>query len=150
MTLRLHPLKRTEANAYIKAHHRHHGKVVGDIFRVGVMFDDELVGVAIVGRPKSRVIQLKEPLTVEVVRVCTGGGHSKNAASMLYGAVRRAAWALGYTKIITYTLKSEAGTSLRAAGYRIIGETKGRHWNTPSRPRNDKHVIADRLKWGSA
>lgn len=148
MSLRLVPLKRAEANAWIRKHHRHNGPVVGDIFRVGVARGEDLVGCAIVGRPVSRVLQAREPLTVEVLRVCTKEGAPKGAASMLYRAVMRAAWALGYTRIVTYTLVEEKGTSLMVAGYRTIGERrKGRSWNTPSRHRVDKHRISDRLLW---
>lgn len=100
-----------------------------------------------VGRPVIRELQAREPLTCELIRVCLRDGAPKNAASMLYGACRRAAWALGYTRLITYTLSRESGTSLRAAGYRVIGERKGQSWNRPSRERTDQHEIADRSVW---
>jgi hypothetical protein len=53
--------------------------------------------------------------TLEVNRTCTDG--TRNANSMLYGAVWRAARAMGYVRCITYTQHDESGASLRAAGW---------------------------------
>jgi hypothetical protein len=47
---------------------------------------------------------------------------------MLYGAAWRAAKALGYKHIVTYTRKSENGASLRAAGWKYDGPAGGTHW----------------------
>ena len=68
----------------------------------------------------SREIQKREPLTLEVNRTCTDG--TKNANSMLYGAIWRAAKALGYTRLITYTQADESGASLHAAGWVKVKE----------------------------
>ncbi|MCO5213672.1 MAG: hypothetical protein M9936_28570 [Caldilinea sp.] len=113
-------MKHADANEFVRRHHRHHRPTPGAIFCVGVA-DDELRGVAIVGRPVAR--KLDDGQTVEINRVCTDGTH--NACSMLLGAVRRAARALGYARVITYTLPSEGGASLRAAGYKLDGEAGG-------------------------
>lgn len=121
------PLDLAEANAFVDTHHRHHGRVVGHKFSIGASVGDEVVGVAIVGRPVAR--PLDDGLTLEVVRCCTDG--TRNACSALYGAAWRATKALGFRKLITYTLASEGGASLRAAGWRIVGEVRGRSWNTP-------------------
>ncbi len=86
-----------------------------------------------VGRPVAR--HSDNGFTLEVNRVCTDGAH--NACSMLYGASWRAAKALGYRRLITYTLPSEGGASLRAAGWKLIGERGGGNWNVRSRPRID-------------
>lgn len=72
---------------------------------------------------------------------------AKNANSRLYGAIRRAASALGYEKLITYTLKEEPGSSLRAAGFIAVAESPGRSWNVPSRPRRDRHQLGERIRW---
>lgn len=147
--LRLVPVTQRQADAYIRVHHRHHPPSRGDLFRMGALAEGELemVGVAVVGRPVSRIIQAREPQTCELLRLCVREGAPKNTASFLLGACRRAAWALGYTRLISYTLASESGASMRAAGYRTVGEVKGRSWNTPSRPRVDRHAIEDRLLW---
>lgn len=86
---------------------------------------------------------LYNSLTLEVTRLCTTG--HRNACSFLYGAAARAAFALGYARIGTYVLKSEPGTSLAAAGWKLIGETPGRSWSVQSRPRTDKHPIEPKL-----
>jgi hypothetical protein len=140
--LRIVPMMRDEANDFVARHHRHSKVTVGYRFALGAARGDELVGVAIVGRPVARGLQ--DGWTVEALRVCTTG--AQNACSFLYGACWRAARALGYTKLVTYTLASESGSSLRAAGLRIVGEVKGREWTTPSRPR-DPSDPQDRLRW---
>lgn len=141
------PITLKEANAYVAAHHRHHKPTVGHIFSVAVS-DDEVRGVAIVGRPVARALQ--DGYTAEVNRVATDG--TRNACSMLYATCWRAARALGYRKLVTYTLVSEPGTSLRAAGWRVVGETKGRSWDAPGRPRVDWHPVLavieeGRIRW---
>ncbi|MBO0750453.1 MAG: hypothetical protein J2O44_08505 [Porphyrobacter sp.] len=82
-------------------------------------------------------------MTLEVTRLCTNG--HRNACSFLYGAAQRAAFALGYRRIGTYVLKSEPGTSLAAAGWKLIGETRGGSWSRPSRARADKHPLEPKL-----
>lgn len=137
------PITLAEANAFVEQHHRHHKKAVGHKFSIGAVYNERIVGVVIVGRPVSRVRD--DGITLEVTRLCTDG--TRNACSFLYGAAARAAFALGYKRIGTYILKSEPGKSLSAAGWRMIGEVKGRSWNTPSRPRVDKHPTTDKTLW---
>ena len=137
------PLDLNEANAFVARHHRHHRPVVGHKFSIGAVMGDEVVGAVIVGRPVSR--RLDDGLTLEVTRLCTDG--TRNACSFLYGAAARAAFALGYKRIGTYILKSERGTSLAAAGWRLIGETPGRSWSVPTRPRVDTHPLEPRLRF---
>lgn len=130
-----------EANAFVAEHHRHHKPVIGHRFSIGAVKGDQLVGVAIVGRPVARLRD--DGLTVEITRLCTDG--TKDACSFLYGACARAAFALGFKRIGTYILVSEPGTSLSAAGWRLIGETKGGSWSRPSRGRTDKHPTQPKL-----
>jgi len=134
--LHIVPVSFADACAFVTEHHRHHKAPVGHKFSLGVADGEVLVGVAIVGRPVSRVIQA-EGDTLEVIRTATDG--TKNANSMLYGAAWRAARALGYARLITYTQDGESGSSLRAAGFRVIGKRQPRAgWSVPSRPRDDK------------
>jgi hypothetical protein len=72
--------------------------------------------VAMVGLPKAR--KLMDGRTLEVTRTCVREG-MQNANSMLYGACARAAGALGWSELITYTLPSESGASLKAAGWQM-------------------------------
>jgi hypothetical protein len=138
------PITLAEANGFVFQHHRHHRPVPGAKFCVAVAADGiGIVGVAIVGRPVARMID--DGWTLEVNRTCTDG--TKNANSMLYGACRRAAWALGYRKLITYTLPTESGVSLTAAGWKCIGEAGGGKWSRESRPRVDTHPTQEKLKW---
>ena len=135
MKLRLAPIDFAQAAAFVREHHRHHTPPVGHKFSLAAMVDDKLVGVAIIGRPVAR--GRDDGLTLEVTRLCTDG--TKNACSFLYGAAARATFALGYRRIGTYILKREPGTSLEAAGWKLIGEVRGRSWSCESRPRTDKH-----------
>ena len=144
MKFEIVPLPLDEANAFVAQHHRHHGRVVGHKFSVGASDEHGAIrGVAIVGRPVAR--RLDDGLTLEVTRVATDG--AKDACSALYGACRRATFALGYKRLVTYTLASESGVSLRASGYRLIGESPGRSWSVTSRPRVDKHPLGLKLRW---
>lgn len=137
------PLDLAEANELVTRLHRHHQKVVSHKFSIGVVKDGMVVGAAIIGRPVTRA--LDDGLTLEVTRCVTDG--SKDACSCLYGAARRATFALGFKRLITYTLKSEPGSSLLGAGWKIMAEVRGRTWNTPSRPRVDKHPLQDKFRW---
>lgn len=141
--LTAYPLKLAEANAFVEKHHRHHRPVVGHKFSIGALKGDDLVGVVIVGRPVARMRD--DGLTLEVTRLATDG--TRNACSFLYGAAARAAFALGYKRIGTYILDSEHGTTLKAAGWKLIGTAGGGSWNVPSRPRVDKHPTQAKLLW---
>lgn len=141
--LTLLPITLADANAFVQQHHRHHQPVVGHKFSLAAMKAGQLVGVAIIGRPVSRVRD--DGLTLEVTRLCTDG--SRNACSFLYGAAARAAFALGYRRIGTYTLPSEGGASLRAAGWQLVGERGGGSWSRPARHRDDCHPIQVNLLW---
>ena len=140
------PIRLDEANEFVAQYHRHHKPVPGAKFCVAVSHGDIVCGVAIVGRPISR--HLDDGWTLEVNRCCTDG--TRNACSMLYATSWKAARAMGYTSLITYTMEQEGGASLRGAGWRCLGKATskiGQGWNTPSRPRVDKHPLQQKLKW---
>lgn len=141
--LRLEPITYAEACEFIREHHSHHLPPQGWRFGVAVSDGERIVGVVTIGRPVAR--HLDDGRTAEITRCCTNG--TKNAASKLYGAACRAARALGYERVITYTLASERGTSLRAAGYRSLYDTRGEGWNRPSRPRADTHPTIQKTLW---
>ena len=112
--LKIRPITLKQAKSFVREHHRHNKPPVGWKFGVGLVdASGTLVGVATAGRPVARALAG----ALEVNRTCTTG--ARNANSMLYGAIRRAGVALGYTKIYTYTQAEESGCSLRAAGFRI-------------------------------
>lgn len=137
------PISLAEANEFVRRHHRHHAPVPGAKFCLAVSDDDKIVGVAIVGRPVARLLDYG--WTLEVRRTCTDG--TRNANSMLYGAAWRAARALGYRKLITYSLPEEGGASLRGAGWKCLGEAGGGIWNRANRPRVDIHPLQTKIKW---
>jgi hypothetical protein len=145
MPLHLRPIRLRDAAAYIEGVHRHHAPPRGYKFAVGVADDEGLRGVATAGRPVAR--HLDDGWTLEVTRVATDG--TPNACSMLYGACWRAARALGYTRIVTYTQAGETGASLRAAGYTAVVELGPRTgWDTPSRHRQGRGADGvNRCRW---
>lgn len=142
--LTITPCTLRAACAFIEQHHRHHKPPQGGRFAVAVSDDvGEVRGVAVVGTPVARMAA--DGWTAEVVRVTTDG--CPNACSALYGACWRAARALGYKKLITYTLPSEGGASLRGAGWRTVGEAGGGSWSRRSRPRVDEHPQQVKMRW---
>ena len=144
VSLTITPVTLGEARVWVDRVHRHHRAPQGGLFAVAVSERALEIGVAIVGRPVARA--LDDSWTVEITRVAVEEGHP-NACSMLYGACWRAARAMGYRKAITYTLDTENGTGIRAAGWKCIAEIMGRSWDTPSRPRVDKHPLQGKLRW---
>lgn len=138
------PCELDEANYFVSLHHRKLGPVVGHKFSIAVMDDfSKIRGVAIVGHPNAR--GLADLWTLEVTRNATDG--CPNACSALYGAAWRAARAMGYRRLITYTGKNEPGTSLIAAGFKIVAEVTGREWSCPSRPRINRRPLEDKFRW---
>ena len=145
MSIEIVPMTLREANEFVSIHHRHHRPTVGHKFSIGAAADGKIVGVAIIGRPVSR--HLDNGWTLEVNRVATDG--TRNACSALYGAAWRAARAMGYKKLITYTLPGEGGASLRGAGWKCLGEAGGGNWNCRARPRVDSDNQQMKLKWAA-
>ena len=116
--MKIKPYTLRAANEYVRQHHRHSKVVVGCKFCIAAIDEeDQVIGVAYVG---------------EIVRTCTEG--AKNVNSFLYGACARIWKEMGGTKIITYTLETESGISLKAAGYKHQGTTKsfaeGKGWTS--------------------
>lgn len=128
MSVTIVPCFLTEAAEFMKNFHRHNKAPTGGLFAVGASDGEKMVGVAIVGRPVARSRQ--DGLTVEVTRCCVIDGAPKGTPSALYAACWRAAHAMGWHRLITYTLQSESGASLRGAGWKLIGE---RAANDPAR-----------------
>lgn len=130
MKLRPARVELKDANEFVARLHRHHKPVTGHRFSLAVQ--DEvgvLHGVAICGRPVARMLDQKN--TLEVTRLCTDG--TPHACSFLYAAAARCAKEMAFSKIQTYILDTETGTSLKAAGFVLEGHTGGGDWNRPSR-----------------
>ena len=141
--MKIAPITFKEASAYINKYHRHHRATVGCKFCISVVDDNgQIHGVAVCGRPVSRF--LDDGKTLEINRVCTDG--TKNACSMLYGASCRIAKEMGYSKVITYILSSESGTSLKASNFICEGEAGGTHW-TGSRNKGQDIPSEMKTRW---
>jgi len=140
----LKPITLRQAAAFIEENHRHCGAPRGWKFGIALHDDrDELVGVVIVGRPVARL--LADGLTAEIVRCCVREG-VENGCSRLYGAARRAALAMGYRRIVTYTLASEPGASLRAAGFAEAARVKAESWDRANRRREAGDCLP-KIRW---
>lgn len=143
MSLEIVPITLKEANQFVRDRHRHHGPVTGHKFSIASSDGERIVGVVIVSRPVSR--HLDDSWTLEVTRLCTDG--TRNACSMLYAAAWRAARAMGYKRLITYILESENGASLRAAGWRCVGQAGGLRWTGKRRPEVDLYPAQMKLRF---
>jgi len=121
--MKLIPITQREARVFIEKHHRHHAPSRGGKFSIAVALDDEIVGVAMAGRPVSRLMD--DGFTLEVNRVCTDG--TTNACSN--------------------TMSGESGASLRGAGWRLVTETEGGNWNKAGRPRVDTELHQRKFRW---
>lgn len=139
------PLTLAEARRYVAEHHRHNEPPIGHRFSIGLERDGALIGAVIAGHPVTRA--LDDGRTVELLRLTTEG--DKNACSRLYGAACRAAFAMGYRRVITYTLAEESGASLRAAGFTTDGTTTGGgDWYRPKNPRRPAAGTGIVTLWG--
>lgn len=146
------PLTLSKANVFVNQFHRHNKKTArnGGKFAIGA-YDDclGLVGVAIVGNPLAP--SFMDGFTVEVLRACTRPDAPKNTNSFLYGACKRVWRAMGGRRIITYTLQSESGSSLKGAGWAPVAEVKPSNgWSRPSVGRRRDHQAiysVQKIRW---
>jgi hypothetical protein len=141
------PISISEANKFVANFHRHNKPVQGAKFAIGASDGEELIGVAIVGRPVSR--HLDDGETAEVTRCCVLDDAPKGACSFLYSRCWRVWAAMGGSRLITYTLQSESGASLRGAGWKIVGQTpgfsEGKGWTT--RPGREWQPVVGQSKF---
>jgi hypothetical protein len=135
-----------EADGFIARHHRHHVPAPVSIIALGLWESERLVGVAVLGRPLSRALDAQG--AIELTRLCVLDD-SRHAASALLARARRVAQALGFERLVTYTLPEEGGASLRAAGFQADFElVGGRVWDTPRRRRNEQLTpVARKVRW---
>lgn len=145
--MRIVPTTLRTARAFIEEIHRHSQPPRGWICGVALEHEGGVIGVGVLGRPVSRVLQ--QSGAVEITRVCVEEGHP-NANSMIYGSLSRVAEGLGYQRVITYTHVEESGSSLKAAGFIPAATVKGREWSCPSRNRKASHDTADKVRWERA
>jgi hypothetical protein len=128
--MKIVPLSFRQVCDYITKYHRHHKRPRGGKVFLGLRVNGEIVGVAVIGRPKARAYNPEE--VAEITRTCTDG--TDNANSKLYGACRQITKAMGYHKVITYTEEGESGASLRAAGFVKVATLEARpNWAESSK-----------------
>jgi hypothetical protein len=144
------PITLREANDFVEQFHRHNGRTSNDggRFAIAASVEEGIVGVAIVGRPLARLLQ--DGLTAEVLRVCTRDGSPKGTCSFLYSRCWRIWQAMGGRRLITYTLASEKGHSLKGAGWKIMGETSPTSvgWGRDGRARDWQPIYGQqKFRW---
>lgn len=146
--VRIVPCTLPKANSFVGHLHRHHAPIPGGFawFCVAAVVDGTARGTAIAGRPTNR--NNDDGLTVEVLRLTSDG--TSNVCSALLGACASAAKALGARRVITYTLDSESGMSLRGAGW-IMEESGIESWWTHAgsrTPAQDRpHMSQPKTRW---
>ena len=151
MTITIIPCTLTEAAEFVRNFHRHNKPPQGGLFACGASDGAQLVGVGIVGRPVSRHMQ--DGQTAEVTRCCVVDNAPLGTCSALYAALWRAAKALGWRRLITYTLQTESGASLRGAAWKVIAEREASNparWQ--SRPGREWQPVVGQAKlvWSAA
>ena len=152
MKLQIIPYTLKKANVFITEHHRHSKRVQGARFCLAAVYNDEVVGILVVGRPVAR--KLDDGFTAEVTRSCVKDGAPKNTNSFMYGKAWRAWQQMGGRKMITYTLEKESGATMRAVNWKLLGTTrafeKGKGWTTrPNREWQEKTTGQTKLRWGA-
>ena len=146
--LSLVPITLKMANNLVSKNHRHSGRTArdGGKWAVGAALQTHLVGCAIVGRPVARL--LADVFTAEVLRLCVVPDAPPNTPSMLYGACWRGWRAMGGKKMITYTLQTESGRTLHAAGWVKAADCKPSSWNWRGRPRKHQDIYSlPKTRW---
>lgn len=134
-----------DLNDLVAAHHRHHKRVQGHRFSIGVEHLGSIVGGASVGRPTARMTNQRSVL--EVTRLVTDG--TKNACSALYSAAARIGKEMGYEHIQTFILDVESGASLKAAGWVFESYSSGGDWTRTSKPnRRQDQPQCPKQRWG--
>ena len=141
--LEIRPCDFKTAQNFVRENHRHNKPPPGHKFSIACYDGDRLVGVCMVGRLVGRY--LDDGMTLEVNRCCTDG--TRNACTMLYGAATRAAKALGYKRIFTYTRQTEPGTSLKASNWICDGEAGGTHWTGVRYEQTELQIGEMKVRW---
>jgi hypothetical protein len=146
--IRVAPIPWAQAREFVQAYHRHTRPPAGWLFGFGAWNGEVLIGVVVVGRPVAR--RLDDGRVAEVTRLCVlpDSPLVLHACSQLYAAAAREAARRGYSRIVSYTLASEQGTSLRAAGWSIESESQGGEWSRRGRKRPAAVAPGRKVRWG--
>jgi hypothetical protein len=143
------PLSLKEANEFVTKYHRHNKKCAGHKWSVGAIYQGKLVGVIIVGRPVAR--KLDNRFTLEVNRNCVLDNAPKGTCSFLYAKAIKIWQSMGGKKLITYTLNTESGSSLRAVDFNkettVQTFKKNTGWTTRENRVWQKVQSIPRIRW---
>jgi hypothetical protein len=145
VSLSIVPVGLHEAQEFVRNFHRHNKPPTGYVFAIGASDGEQLVGVAICGRPIAR--HLDDGSTLELTRCCVMATAPKGACSFLYSRAWKAASALGWSTLVTYTLQTESGASLRGAGWQIVGTTPGKAKGWQNRPGREWQEVIGQSKF---
>lgn len=138
------PIRQKAAKAWVNATHRHLSAPRGDLFRTSLRSSGDTCAVGIAGRPCRT---LDDGTTAEISRIASIAPPPVNACTRLYSRLVKAGRALGYVRFITYTLTTEPGTSLRAAGFEFAGVSNGGEFDRPSRRRKPVEQPGPKHRW---
>lgn len=149
MSLYAIPLTPSKASNVVARLHRHHGPIPSGYGPICIAAVDErrICGAVIIGRPINR--NSDDGQTLEVLRLATDG--TFNASSFLLGAAAKTARSMGAARLITYTLETETGASLRGAGWVQEAENIESWWTAPAangrsvKPRD--HYDIRKVRW---
>jgi hypothetical protein len=146
--LTVEPCTVKAAKRVVKLWHRKLPDIQGGLFAAQVAIDGSVVGVAIAGNP-ARVWQGTGRIVISRVAAQSAADNprARNACSKLYGALCRAAEALGYREAWTYTLPEESGESLRGAGFEDMGLSDGGEHDREKRPRKPAVRPDKKRRW---
>ena len=142
------PLTLKEANAFVKEHHRHNKECRGHRFSIGAIYKNKLVGVAIIGRPVSRNFDFR--FVSEINRNCVLENAPKGTCSFLYSRAMKVWQSQGGKKILTYTLETEPGSSLKAVNFIPVAKTNyyKNGWNNGGKiNRSVDYVKTRKIRW---
>ena len=144
------PLSLKEANEFVTKYHRHNKKCAGHKFSIGAVYKNEIVGVVIVGRPVAR--KLDDRFTLEINRNCVLDTAPKGTCSFLYSRAIKIWQTMGGKKIITYTLETESGSSLKAVNFNkettVQTFKKNTGWTTRTNRIWQEVQATPRIRWG--
>lgn len=146
MSLRIVPITIGDARLFVEREHSHLHAPLSGLCAVSVVGGGLVVCVAILSRPVSRELQAQG--CAEVTRVASDG--TEHAGSMALGAIRRAALALGWRRLVSSTLLGEAGTIYRADGWHPVavhGPRSPEAWSCASRDREAAAQPGAKVRW---
>lgn len=150
-TLKIAPITLRKANEFVTEHHRHNKRCAGCKFSLAALYNDKIVGVLIAGRPVSR--KLDDTYTLEINRVCVLDDAPKGTCSFLYAKARKVWFSMGGKHVITYTIDSESGASLRGADFKkeavATPVKKGKGWTNRENRVWQEVQANSRIRWGS-